>query len=502
MTSLASGLLERGVHYARLTRLNRPIGNFLLLWPMLWALWLAAGGPPRPDVLAVFVAGVIVMRAAGCVINDFADRNVDGHVKRTRERPMATGHVSEREALTLFVLLCLAAFGLVLLMNRLTILLSLVGVVLAAVALAVGGWTYYQSLQGNLSRDLAAYRPKPARGNGADVDRSAGAAGKADLHSDAGAAATSADSGGSGHTQSTPVNSEEPAKPDASGATAQSGAAPAPASARNHSGASPTADSGESASAKSKPTAKPKPKPTAKKAVASRSERAPTAADEARKTPTSKSTASAQSDTVARKRQAKPMVQATTGPSPLAEALQAGYRALRDGRLADAETAYGRARSIAPDNRDALLGAAAVARRRGDRATARTLYARILQDHPRDPYARAGMTQINGAENPRRSETELKVLLHDHPDSAPLHFALGNVYAAESNWSDAQQAYFDAVRADSDNADYTYNLAVALDHLGETQAARRFYRKALALAGRHPGGFRPAAVRRRLEQLQ
>ncbi|WP_440996404.1 4-hydroxybenzoate octaprenyltransferase [Arhodomonas sp. SL1] len=118
--------------YARLARLNRPIGNFLLLWPMLWALWLAANGPPRPEVLAVFIAGVLVMRAAGCVINDYADRDFDGHVKRTRERPLATGRVTERGALTLFVLLCLVAFALVLTMNAFTIAMALPAVVLAA----------------------------------------------------------------------------------------------------------------------------------------------------------------------------------------------------------------------------------------------------------------------------------------------------------------------------------------------------------------------------------
>lgn len=118
--------------YARLARLNRPIGNFLLLWPTLWALWLAAEGVPRPDVLVVFVLGVLVMRAAGCVINDYADRDFDRHVKRTQSRPLTTGAVTEREALVLFAVLCLIAFALVLLMNRLTVLLSLGGVLLAA----------------------------------------------------------------------------------------------------------------------------------------------------------------------------------------------------------------------------------------------------------------------------------------------------------------------------------------------------------------------------------
>lgn len=132
MEQITSTILDRAVQYARLTRLHRPIGNFLLLWPMLWALWIAAAGPPEPGVLIVFVLGVLVMRAAGCVINDYADRHFDGRVKRTRDRPMAIGAVSAQEALLLFVLLCLVAFGLVLLMNRLTIGLSVVAVVLAA----------------------------------------------------------------------------------------------------------------------------------------------------------------------------------------------------------------------------------------------------------------------------------------------------------------------------------------------------------------------------------
>ena len=123
---------ERFMPYARLMRLDRPIGNFLLLWPMLWGLWIAAKGKPDPLVLVVFLLGVLVMRAAGCVINDFADRNFDGHVERTKHRPLARGEVSPRNALILFVGLCLLAFGLVLLMNRLTILLSFGGVALAA----------------------------------------------------------------------------------------------------------------------------------------------------------------------------------------------------------------------------------------------------------------------------------------------------------------------------------------------------------------------------------
>jgi 4-hydroxybenzoate polyprenyltransferase len=124
---------QRLLPYVRLMRLDRPIGNFLLLWPMLWALWVAAEGFPDPLVLVVFVLGVLVMRAAGCVINDYADRDFDPNVKRTQHRPLAQGAVPPRHALMLFAGLCLLAFALVLLMNALTIYLSFVGVALAAV---------------------------------------------------------------------------------------------------------------------------------------------------------------------------------------------------------------------------------------------------------------------------------------------------------------------------------------------------------------------------------
>ncbi|WP_459864164.1 4-hydroxybenzoate octaprenyltransferase [Endothiovibrio diazotrophicus] len=126
-------MTDRLRQYYRLTRLDKPIGTLLLLWPMLWALWIAAKGIPDLGVLTVFVLGAVLMRSAGCVINDYADRNIDGHVKRTCQRPIATGKVSPREALILFATLCVIAFALVLTMNRLTILLSFAGALLAAI---------------------------------------------------------------------------------------------------------------------------------------------------------------------------------------------------------------------------------------------------------------------------------------------------------------------------------------------------------------------------------
>jgi len=133
---------DRLLQYALLMRLNRPIGIFLLLWPTLWALLIASNGSPSVGVTIVFVLGVVLMRSAGCVINDYADRKIDKHISRTQDRPITAGRVSEREALTLFVGLCLAAFLLVLFMNLLTIRLSVVAAVLAAIYPFMKRYTY------------------------------------------------------------------------------------------------------------------------------------------------------------------------------------------------------------------------------------------------------------------------------------------------------------------------------------------------------------------------
>ncbi|WP_019589948.1 MULTISPECIES: 4-hydroxybenzoate octaprenyltransferase [unclassified Thioalkalivibrio] len=122
---------ERLYEYARLTRLDRPVGIYLLLWPTLWALWIAADGLPPWHLLFIFVAGVTLMRTAGCAINDYADRHFDAHVTRTRDRPLAIGSITPREALAVFAALCLVAFVLVLFTNPLTIAFSVVAVLLA-----------------------------------------------------------------------------------------------------------------------------------------------------------------------------------------------------------------------------------------------------------------------------------------------------------------------------------------------------------------------------------
>lgn len=129
-------------HYIKLTRLDRPVGIYLLLWPTLSALWLAAEGRPALGSILIFTLGVLVMRSAGCVINDFADRKIDGHVKRTVSRPLATGLVNEKEALSVFSALVAVAFILVLLTNMATIKMSLVALALASAYPFMKRYTY------------------------------------------------------------------------------------------------------------------------------------------------------------------------------------------------------------------------------------------------------------------------------------------------------------------------------------------------------------------------
>ncbi|WP_343578123.1 4-hydroxybenzoate octaprenyltransferase [Pseudomonas sp.] len=136
-------LHPRAWDFLQLTRMDKPIGIYLLLWPTLWALWMASGGVPSAKNLLIFVVGTVLMRAAGCVINDFADRKLDGHVERTKARPLATGKITVREAwITFFVLLGLS-FLLVLCTNAQTIWLSFGGAAIAALYPFMKRYTYY-----------------------------------------------------------------------------------------------------------------------------------------------------------------------------------------------------------------------------------------------------------------------------------------------------------------------------------------------------------------------
>ncbi len=124
---------DRLGHYVRLVRADKPIGSLLLMWPMLWALWFVSDGQPDPAVLVVFLVGTFLMRSAGCAINDYADRHIDGSVARSKNRPIVSGAITPREAVVVAAVLAFCAFLLVLTMNQLTIALSFIGVVLAAV---------------------------------------------------------------------------------------------------------------------------------------------------------------------------------------------------------------------------------------------------------------------------------------------------------------------------------------------------------------------------------
>ena len=127
--------------YFRLMRLNKPIGIYLLLWPTYWALFLSAGGWPDIDLLIIFTFGVIITRSAGCVINDYADREIDKHIARTRDRPITAGEISPKAALLLFIALGLIAFALVLLTNTLTIKISFIALALAVLYPFTKRWT-------------------------------------------------------------------------------------------------------------------------------------------------------------------------------------------------------------------------------------------------------------------------------------------------------------------------------------------------------------------------
>lgn len=146
MTTLSQPSPGKATALLQLIRWDRPIGTLLLLWPTLWALWIAAEGLPDLGLLVIFSVGTFLMRSAGCIINDLADRNFDGGVSRTRERPLVTGRVSVNEAVALFCVLCLLAFGLVLLTNRLTVMLSVPALLLASTYPFMKRYTHFPQI--------------------------------------------------------------------------------------------------------------------------------------------------------------------------------------------------------------------------------------------------------------------------------------------------------------------------------------------------------------------
>ncbi|TMH79511.1 MAG: tetratricopeptide repeat protein [Betaproteobacteria bacterium] len=188
----------------------------------------------------------------------------------------------------------------------------------------------------------------------------------------------------------------------------------------------------------------------------------------------------------------------TLAVDPLVEQ---AYQAFQRNDLAAARDAYQRALAREPANRDALLGLAAIDVRSGQLNSAEALYLRLLEIDPRDSHAVASLISLRGQLDPVASESRLKSFIASQPEAALLHFSLGNQYAQQSRWSEAQAAYFKAHSVDPENADYAFNLAVSLDRLHQGKLALEFYQRALALTDRRAASFDPARARLRVQEL-
>ncbi len=188
----------------------------------------------------------------------------------------------------------------------------------------------------------------------------------------------------------------------------------------------------------------------------------------------------------------------TLSVDPLVEL---AYQAFQRNDLAAARDGYQRALAREPTNRDALLGLAAIDVRSGQLNSAEARYLKLLEIDPRDSHAVASLISLRGQLDPVASESRLKSLIASQPEAALLHFSLGNQYAQQSRWSEAQAAYFKAHSVDPENADYAFNLAVSLDQLHQGKLALEFYQRALALTDRRAASFNPAHARLRVQEL-
>jgi len=190
-------------------------------------------------------------------------------------------------------------------------------------------------------------------------------------------------------------------------------------------------------------------------------------------------------------------------PSSLAvdPLLDQAYDAYQRGDLSAARDSYQRLLSREPNNRDALLGLAAIDLRLGNVETAEARYLRLVELDPRDAQAVAGLAALRGPIDPAASESQLKNLIAVQPDAMNLYFTLGNLYARQARWSEAQEAFFKAYTSDPENADYAFNLAVSLDQLRQKNPALDYYRRALALSDKRPGGFDRAQALTRVQEL-
>jgi tetratricopeptide (TPR) repeat protein len=182
--------------------------------------------------------------------------------------------------------------------------------------------------------------------------------------------------------------------------------------------------------------------------------------------------------------------------------LEGAYEAFNAGDLARAREDYQQVLRSNPDSRDALLGLAAVETQTKRYDAAERYYARLLELDPRDPYAQAGVIGLHGQIDPLAAESRLKSMIAAQPEAGFLHFSLGNQYAAQGRWAEAQQAYFQAYASDPEHPDFCYNLAISLDQLHQTLPALEYYRRALALAEGRPVSFDTAQVSKRVAQLE
>ena len=181
--------------------------------------------------------------------------------------------------------------------------------------------------------------------------------------------------------------------------------------------------------------------------------------------------------------------------------VEQGYRSFQKNDLAAARESYQKALAREPNNRDALLGMAAIDVRSGELESAEARYLKVLEADPRDSQAVASLIGLRGTLDPVASESRLKTLIATQPDVAPLHFALGNQFARQSRWSEAQAAYFRAYSLDPGNADFAFNLAVSLDQLRQKKSALEYYQRSLALLGKHPASFDATQARARVQEL-
>ena len=198
---------------------------------------------------------------------------------------------------------------------------------------------------------------------------------------------------------------------------------------------------------------------------------------------------------------ARAPVQVTTSGPRVDPSVERGWEALQAGDLARATEEYNRALHANPTDRDALLGLAAIETRTQNFERAEARYLKVLELDPRDAYANAALIGLRGGSDAQQAESRLKTLLAQQPD-ANLSFALGNQYASQRRWAEAQQAYFAAFTGEPENADYAYNLAVSLDQMRQPRLALDYYQRALKLAGNRPVGFNTAQVETRVRDLQ